>query len=203
MFCGKCGLQNPNDYSFCSACGFPLHNLQPPPVSHGTAGSPALAADNPAQQLVLSAEPEVRKTPEECTEGEKTNLRGVRGWLLLFCFLITIVHPILYIVDVVNSANLVAVLIYTSLAIFAISTGVSLWRVRSNALGLLRAYFIVLGCTALLILKSPWPLHITDESAESAKADTAAMIQILIWVAIWFWYFTKSKRVKATFGRNL
>jgi hypothetical protein len=82
---------------------------------------------------------------------------------------------------------------------------VALWRVRPNALGLVKAYFISLVCLAVLAvirgLSAPQSTQISYEApSENYVAEGVAQI---IAVVIWWFYFKKSKRVKATFGRNL
>src|ERR1035438_9918091 len=139
MFCGKCGVQNPDNYSFCSPCGFPLHGLQPASSAGGTAVSPAPAVEVAARPQVPVTEREALLEPEKHNDAELTrythvhptlDLRGVGGWLLFFCIVTTILIPLATMGEAATSNDPVLILPDVALAILAFCTGLSLWRVR-------------------------------------------------------------------------
>jgi hypothetical protein len=90
------------------------------------------------------------------------------------------------------------------LGAFSLYAGICLWRVRPNALRLVKVYFVlVLSIATLAILASV----VTTHSAPSSETPQTNVLtdgaRMLIGVAIWWSYFKKSKRVKATYGANL
>src|SRR4051812_21008014 len=124
MTCPTCGQAATGAERFCTNCGADLAATVPPgpPLANATA-APALA-------------------PQSTTP--TADLRGVRGWLLLFCIWITII-------DLLQSLfPLVAVIVagyfrlnwtvplWLGLVVYGVVTGIQLWRARSSALIMLR-----------------------------------------------------------------
>jgi hypothetical protein len=208
MFCGKCGTEIPSNYSFCSACGFPLRHSDPVGVTTTTT-----AAQDDARATV---EPVEAAAPtRKATPADSSKLRGIGGWLLLFCIGTAILYPLELLAEaILRPLGLLDIgflrplgLLHIALTALAICTGVALWRVRPNALGLVKAYFISLVCWAgLLVIVGLTAQQSTETSYEAMPAATQAVAEggvEIIAVVIWWFYFKKSKRVKATFGRNL
>src|SRR5262247_2648195 len=82
MFCGHCGQHNPDASRVCASCGQEIRlslSLTPAPAP---ASAPALAP--------LPQQPPALSNLESHSEP-----KGVGGWLLFFCVLITIISPIL------------------------------------------------------------------------------------------------------------
>jgi hypothetical protein len=123
----------------------------------------------------------------EALARSKSEQHKVRGWLLFFCASTT-VYSLFFMFLAFAGAQLTinesvhgrAVLLGTftmGLSLFSflgLITAVKLWRVRPDAFKWLKAYFLI----SLLLVH-------------------------FIWVLIWWPYFKRSRRVKATFGRNL
>jgi hypothetical protein len=128
-------------------------------------------------------------------------LRGVGGWLLLFCVAHTIFSPLALVPAILRSRGDPLVLaIEVGLAVFSIYMGISTWCVRPNALEVVGVYFItwmVFG--ALLIIKG---LMIKPIGASPGNPAWVG-VRILSSVIIWWFYFRDSRRVKDTFGSNL
>ena len=125
-----------------------------------------------------------------------SSLHGVGGWLLLFCAGVTIITPLVLLAQIAgNPQNGFVVIISLMLCAFSVYVGTSLWRIRPQALKLVKIYFIVTLGLALLAL--------VGSIAGNQQKDLVRAIDGLIAVAIWWSYFKKSKRVKATLGRNL
>ena len=200
MFCGKCGVQNPNDYSFCSVCGFPLQTLPAASSAGGTAVGPAPQVEGSAQPQVPAAAREAHETPEKQIDGELTRLRGVGGWLLLFCVVTTIIIPLANMAEAANSNDAVVILTDVAFTILAFCTGLSLWRVRPHALKWVRVYLIVGPCLGMIAGLQRQATYITYDPTQAATNPVAVAVTYAI---TWWLYFRKSKRVKATFGRNL
>jgi len=211
MFCGKCGVQNPDNYSFCSACGFSLQRLQPASSAGGTDVSPAPAVEVAARPQVPVTGREALLEPEKHSDAELTRknyfaagyapLRGVGGWLLFFCIMTTIIIPLVTIAEAANSNDPVVILTDVALAILAFCTGLSLWRVRPHALRWVRVYLVVGSCLMMIAGLQRQATYITHEPTSSIYTNPVA--GAVVYAVTWWQYFRKSKRVKATFGRNL
>jgi hypothetical protein len=142
---------------------------------------------------------------------------GVGGWLLFWCFanvlagsLYALYLPLDAYLELKQFAatfeanHLVmafVVMLYCvlfSIEVFSIVVGVCVYLVRPYALKLLIIYFLICaaidGC--LLVLFS---------RLDAGSQDNA--FGYLLWngimLVVWFVYFKRSKRVRATFGRNL
>lgn len=128
---------------------------------------------------------------------------GIGGWLLLFCIGTAILSPLADIVRALTSKNPLTVVVGVVFALLALYTGVTLWRQQPNALDWVRVYFEALlvlgGLTVLISLVNGWP-YANQPSVDKAFLGGARTV---FFAAIWWLYFTKSKRVRNTFGRNL
>ena len=132
-------------------------------------------------------------------------LRGVGGWLLLFCVSLVVVQPLALLFEAVNSRDAFVVGFNFLLGAFAIYTGVALWRVATNALRLVKVYFVVVLIVATLAIASGILTAPATRASQTPSQDNFLTVgfRALISVAIWWSYFKKSKRVKATYGANL
>lgn len=85
-----------------------------------------------------------------------------------------------------------------SRAAFGMIVGVFVWNKRPVAFTLLWIYFGIVAAFAVLGLIG------TVTTAEQG-ADRGLMLSIrsLVYGFVWFLYFRRSERVRATFGRNL
>ena len=80
---------------------------------------------------------------------------------------------------------------------FGIVVGIFVWNVRPVAFTLLWFYFGLVGAFAVLgIIGSAL-------DAEEGAKGLVVSIRSLGYVFVWFLYFRRSERVRATFGRNL
>ena len=150
--------------------------------------------------------------PEKHMNGELIRLRGVRGWLLIFCIVTAITTPLATIVAAANSNDTGVILIDMAFTMLAFCTGLSVWRVRHDAFRWVRAYLITSIC--LVVVAYLISLGQASDISYDPTAPTIAehiatrinMSQTIGYVTapvIWWQYFKKSKRVNATFGRNL
>jgi hypothetical protein len=188
MFCARCGQQIPDASEVCSLCGREATiKLAPQP---GMGPERAGAAFEQAQSpLPISS--------------RDRNAQKVGGWLLFFCIVVIIVGPLSALVEVMSfSGNIdadisLAVALDLVRAVLGLVTGIFLWNVRPVAFTLLWIYFGLVALLAVLGI-------IGFALAELQRPNDLTMpVRSLIYVAIWASYFHTSKRVKATFGRNL
>jgi hypothetical protein len=142
---------------------------------------------------------------------------GVGGWLLFWCFANVLAGSLyaLYLpLDAYSELKQIAtmfganhvvmmfvVMLYCvlfSIEIFSIVVGVCVYLVKAYALKLLFIYFLICaaieGCLWILLF-----------NLDTGSQDNA--FGYLLWngimLVVWFVYFKRSKRVRATFGRNL
>ena len=201
MFCGRCGVLNPDDHAFCKACGYTLG----PPFQ-----APASVDASPAAVLVAPAtgtRSANTQQPPSLTPGassEATELRGIGGWLLLFCAGLTVISPLVVVAEAANSKDGLTIATDLGLAALYIYTGIGLWRTKANYFKWLKVCFVVnLILGVLGILGSIWTQPDSLQHELSTSNDLAASIRSIVGVAIWGSYFRKSKRVRVTYGRNL
>ena len=149
----------------------------------------------------------------------RTDLYGVRGWLLLLCIYLAIVMPVIAILGAIGvlqlatrAPDLRATLISEgvsalALAGFAAYAGWALFRMHPNAVKIAKAYLITMLVLSILglILASAFVVSQTPDNAPLNTLRTSAMVAIL-WPAIlsmaWLVYLQRSKRVRATFPKK-
>jgi hypothetical protein len=144
--------------------------------------------------------------------------RGVGGWLLLFCVLVTIIGPALSVFFL--SADLARILANWDgfqpaptfrlvkdvagfgLTAFSVYVGIGLWSVKPNAVRTAKALLIaalaynVVTDFACLSLGTSVLFWIPTPTVGTTVED---LVGSAISFAIWFTYLRESKRVKATY----
>ena len=199
MQCDQCGTGVNSDAKFCQKCG----------ASVGTAKQSA-----PIEGQTSSL-PGGKSTPD-------SPLVGVKGWLLVFCVLLTIVVPLLALwnlvsewavvahiaegpyADYLSTIRLIVVLnemVAIPLAAFGVYAGIALWSVKPNAVRIAK-----IGLVASLAYNLLWPLVLEAVSDLPREIHNAMISELangarnaLISFAIWFTYLYRSKRVRATY----
>lgn len=220
MFCTACGAENPPNAQFCRRCGATIYRPSIESRSLTAAGATHAAAvkcpncglTNPSgaercdcgYDFVSGTVKEASLKAQTDLRDVRADLRGVRGWLLLWCILTTIITPALQ-VFLAFAYSGVTSLVYMVFAGFALFTGVSTWRVRKNALRIVKVYLVALLCFWLVMgfLSFVAGLAQPPSQAGSDAAVTVGLIRALIGFYISWSYFKSSKRVRATFGANL
>jgi hypothetical protein len=151
----------------------------------------------------------------QCTAGP----RGVGGWLLLFCVLVTIIGPALSVFflsadlarilanwdgfELVPTFRLVKDVGGFGLTAFSLYVGITLWSAKPNAVRTAKALLIAalaynvvtdFACLSLGTSVLFWtPTPTVGTTVEDLAANAISF-------AIWFTYLRESKRVKATYG---
>jgi uncharacterized protein DUF2569 len=201
MFCSRCGVLNPADHAFCKACGYELG----PPVQTGASVDPPSAASHvPPGTTTRSTSTLQPPLSPPAVSNEATQLRGVGGWLLLFCAGLTVISPLIVLAEAANSKDIPSIAIDLGVAALYIYTGIGLWRVKTDSFKWLKVCFVVNLILGLLgILGSIWTQPDSLEQKLSSSNDLASGARPIIGVVIWWSYFGNSKRVRATYGRNL
>jgi len=149
----------------------------------------------------------------------ETQYRGVKGWLLLLCICLTILDPFsafMTLIAVTNAAKpyfdqypalfrlvLIGGVCSTFLIVFSIYAGLSLWRVVPNAVTTAKRYFISAFLYALLSMFLPVMVGVSEKSVpEFSQGASLNNVIVIVYLAIWYLYLMRSKRVKATYTEH-
>lgn len=204
MFCPQCGSQSPDNAGFCMKCGYKIADAAAFAAAAGTAAAGSVPAPVPAPGPSLAAQPQYK---------------GVGGWLLLFCIGATILSPLIIAVRTIalwaDTATLDILPAYRTIVLAttianvvivaaALNAGIALWRVRPGALTAVKWFFLVLGLAILALYPVVFALQLEPTvMAGAITGQTIDAVRAGIFILIWWLYFKKSKRVLATYGRNL
>lgn len=150
-------------------------------------------------------------------KGEDKQYKGVRGWLLLLCINLAILDPFAMLFNLFSITyltkphfdtlpallNLVLIGGACSLAlmVFSIYAGISLWKVLPNAVSTVKKYFFAVFFYSLFSMLLPSLVGLPEKAQADFAANTAlnSLITVL-YVASWFVYLNRSRRVRATYG---
>ena len=192
-----CGSQNPDVGSFCYNCGKPLTQVMVSPSGAAVAPAPRVAPTHqPATQPGAAAPADLPAADPELLRirSEHPELVGVGGWLGWFSIVIGVLSPLFILGGIISEPSVYSVF-DLALGAFSIYTAVLIWRVSPRALRMTKILLILEFCIAALLL-------VAQLSDTSSKSDPAAT-RMLFGSIVWFSYFKKSRRVKATFGRSI
>lgn len=149
------------------------------------------------------------------TEGD-TRYRGVKGWLLLLCFSLTVLDPsaiLLNLFYITNTAKpyfeghpelfkmiLITGVCRIALMVFSIYAGLSLWKVHPGAVPTAVRYFRAVFFYSVFVLFLPVLVGVSQETYRDMTATNLANSVVTVcYVALWYFYLIKSKRVRATY----
>ena len=142
--------------------------------------------------------------------------KGVGGWLLFFCLSLTVFSPLITIIALIASytdafrlldsfPGVMAITVidtFLDLVVMAFSVyaGVSLWRVKPGAVRTAKRYLLCLLAYVAVASILPFMAGLPSDVNEVLIAEVikGASRQVS-YVAIWYAYLNKSKRVMATF----
>ena len=143
--------------------------------------------------------------------------RGVRGWLLLLCLMLTVVGPLLSVWLMANDyatlvpqvagnpawqGVLLLALAFTAAAVvYGIHAGLQLWRIRPQAVAVARRALLA-GLAADLFTAT---LEVTSGAVPAADGTlvyqvTLRLVPSLVFFTVCLAYLNRSRRVDNTFG---
>lgn len=134
--------------------------------------------------------------------------KGVKGWLFFFCLVIGVFTPIMVIynigawgdvsssyysgIDTIKTYDIFGGLLIGG---FGIYTAYCLWKIRPNAVKTAKIFIIAAAIENLLL----WILLLSLDLPSAAEDISYQPFIKVIVLACWYTYFTKSRRVKATY----
>jgi hypothetical protein len=197
MFCVHCGAYLQSASAPCSVCGKATRAISGDAADSGTAVAAATgpATLQPGSKQVF--DPEVQRLRTEHPE-----LVGVRGWLAWFYIITAIVSPVIVLLSTIAEPSPYSI-IDLGLAGFSVVTGVAIWRLWPRALTLTKVLLGIQFAIGALIVLGQIVETSTSGASSSSSSPDATGARALVGSIIWFSYFKKSRRVKATFGRNI
>jgi hypothetical protein len=143
--------------------------------------------------------------------------KGVNGWLLLLCINLTILDPFAMLFNLVsityfvkphfdNFPALINLMLISgscglAIMVFSVYSGISLWKMLPNAVSTVKKYFFVVFFYSLFSVVLPSLVGLPEKAQVDFSANTAfnSLITVL-YIAVWYIYLNRSKRVKATYG---
>lgn len=142
---------------------------------------------------------------------------GIKGWLLLFCLVLTVFSPIATFYNLVTSYNETADVFFMfpglerlfyvdgilSLVITGLSirAGIVLWTIRPGAVKTAKNYLLIFLGYSVLAIFLPFTAGLPPEVNNAMVPEVIkGTLQALIFFGIWYSYLNKSKRVKATYN---
>lgn len=137
---------------------------------------------------------------------DTAGLRGVGGWLLLLCIVLTIVFPLNILYGTVRSLSyhpdaLVLLLnaINIGLGGLSLAAGVMLWQMRKNAVMVAKIFLVAsplhaIGILCLVVFSG----HMNTGPSLVALAIRILALPFLV-SFLFYWYLSASKRVKSAY----
>jgi len=140
--------------------------------------------------------------------------RGVGGWLLFFIISLTIITPAIQSYIVYNEwtlyvaapspllLNVFAVdwSMRAILIVFGIYAGVQLWRVKPGAPRIAKTYLVAIFVQQIvLVLIGLWTVSKVAADPENIGSVIIQPLRSFIYVAVWYAYLNKSRRVASTY----
>jgi hypothetical protein len=136
----------------------------------------------------VPAEPVHRQKPE------------VRGSLLYFCIVLTILAPAKIIQPLTEASSPFLIAIYGTLALTSFLAGVTTWATLNSAFVFIRIHLVARLLYAAFQI---WIVaHLSQRQADSGE-EIISMAGDIAGLLLIFLYFRISSRVNETFGRNI
>lgn len=157
------------------------------------------------------------ETIEEQDKEDLNNLKykGVKGWLLFYCITLIVFQPfimigaLLYIEEItslfpyfpgVQTVLIIDTILSLCVLGFGIYSAILLIKIKDNAISTVKKFLVTAliynFISSVLFFASGLPPEVIEAMAGEIILD---LIPGLIYFFIWYSYFNKSKRVKATY----
>jgi hypothetical protein len=161
-------------------------------------------------------------TPDRVGAQTEDDIRldGVKGWLLLFVVSLTVLVPLFSIFSLVavepytpsdfaatpflRPLAIAAALCRTLFIAFSVYTGWGLWSRRLGAVQMAKLF--LLCYLGYAIVDAALPILVNqrlDLEGPLMQIGAVFILRASVYVALWYTYLTKSRRVQATYGPRL
>jgi hypothetical protein len=151
------------------------------------------------------------------TSDQQSHLKGVRGWLLFLCVILTFLTPLSLLAAIGKGeafadsirarfpayATIVTMSEFANFGFFcySINVGVSLWRTKKGAVIKAQTFLIAYVAFAVLRVFMPYLGDLTvDIRGKIVDIYIWNSFRVFIPVVIWHQYLARSVRVKDTFS---
>ena len=141
---------------------------------------------------------------------------GVGGWLMFFIITLVFLGPLgtcsslgrydsewgsLYqAYPFIRTIKWINMVLGIGLVCFGVYAGISLWRIRPNAVEIAKTYLVLAALIGTTLISLPFLAGLPEEAnVAMLKATPIAILPVLVYSTVWFLYLTKSKRVATTF----
>ena len=194
VYCRSCGNSVISSMRMCPECGGKSFGPTPPAQANnqGSQGSYQASSSQPSAPL----------------SGIQA---GVKGWLLFFCVSLTIITPLFFAAGIsrewhdgqqyldlpgFREALFFEITVFSFFGLYSIFTGVQLWQVKPNAVRNAKRFVLLQAVVAIAVpLVLAAMLGVSFLQVDGLRST----LHGLIYMAIWYPYLLKSKRVKATY----
>lgn len=143
----------------------------------------------------------------------------IGGWLLLLIISLTFLNPgvtiynlytgyreahtIFYLFPGLRTTFIIDIILSAGMIAFSLYAGISLWRIKPNAVRVAKKYMLAAAAYALVGAVLPFLAGLPARANESMVGPgLVQFFQTLIYVGVWASYLNKSKRVQAIYGRG-
>ena len=197
IYCSGCGNAMMSSMRLCPNCGSKAHSPTPPSISPIQGQTPFAP---PNSQVTGGNAPAVHGV-----------VPGVRGWLLILCVSLVFLTPLIILgglarewnesqqlLDVPNfrEALFFETAVYLFFGLYSVFVGVQLWSVKPHAVTNAKRFVIA---QAIIAIALPAALAAMLGVSFIDVDGIRSAVHGLIYLAVWYPYLLKSKRVKATY----
>ena len=140
---------------------------------------------------------------------------GVKGWLLVFCIVLTILWPSWKLYSLITSyietqpsfGSLSGWIFYvdgffkTVLIILSVGAGIALWSVRPKAVPIAKNYLLIFLAYTFITVLLPFIASGSEVHEEMVVDKMKATLLGIGFFAVWYSYLNVSDRVKYTYRK--
>jgi len=188
--------------------------------SNRDASSAGASPSDPSGSFTVTISPEKIEELKNKTIGlnseQSKQYKGVGGWLLLLCCVLTIFSPLGTLANLIASYEESALyfdvfpgikkVIYIDtflsilLMIKSVRAGIALWSVKPGAVKTAKNYFLIFTGYCIVVFFLPFTAGLPSEANDVMLLEGFfELIKSSVFFGIWYSYLNVSKRVKATY----
>jgi len=148
---------------------------------------------------------------------QQSELRGVKGWLLLLCINLSVLDPFANLLNLAIGTHLgrqyfdqnpalqrlmvINGVCSIALAVLSIYAGISLWRVLPNAVTTAKKYLGAAFAYSIVSLFLPYLVGLSEAVQKEVGATSLLNSFVTaLYLYAWYQYLKRSKRVNATYS---